>query len=249
MSSINSDKKAQDAIDGLVRDIKNLFGDRLLSVYLYGSAAGKGYIPGRSNINILILLKDIDMEGLRGIASLFRKVKGISLVAPLVLTPDYIRSSIDVFPIEFLDIKESSLLLAGEDTLSGIDISLSNLRGQCEREIKGQLVRLRGSFLETEGDKNGMERLIATAVSNLIFPLKNILRLMMKDVPDSNEDVIKDCCNALSVADSALLEAWEIKRGDRKVSLDGLYTVISRYMKTVEDISQKIDAMKLEGRL
>lgn len=249
MSSINSDKKAQGLLDSFVNDIKTLFRDRLLSVYLYGSAAGKGYIPGRSNINILLLLKDIDMEGLKGIARLFRKVKGISLVAPLVLTPEYIRSSIDVFSIEFLDIKESSLLLAGEDTLKSIDISLSNLRGQCEREIKGQLVRLRGSFLETGGDKNGMERLIATAVSNLIFPLKNILRLMMKDVPDSNEDIIKECSRTLSVADAALLEAWEIKKGGRKVSIEGLYTLISSYMKALEEISQKIDAMKLEGRL
>ena len=91
---------------------------------------------------------------------------------PLVLTPAYIRSSVDVFPIEFLDIKENSILLTGVDLLKEIAIDLSRLREQCEREIKGQLVRFRGSFLEVEGDRKGMEQLVIKAISSLIFPLK-----------------------------------------------------------------------------
>jgi hypothetical protein len=243
------DKNAQDNVNDLVKEISALCGENMTSMYLYGSAAGKGYDPERSNFNILILLKVVDMETLKGIARIYRKKGKSRIVAPLVLTQDYVKSSTDVFPIEFLEIKESSILLSGGDVLKDAAIDLSRLREQCEREIKGQLLRMRGTFLEVEGDQKGMEKLVVTSISNLIFPLKNILRLMEREVSDGNAAVIRDCCKALNVADSAFIEAWGIKKEERKVSLDGLYTVISGYMASLEEIAGKIDEMKLEGRL
>lgn len=243
------EKKIKDALQGLTGEISLLCKENLLSIYLYGSAAGKGYIPEKSNLNTLILLKKIEIETLKGIASIYKKSSKFRIVAPLVLTPDYIRSSTDVFPIEFLDIKENSILLAGHDALKDIDIDLSQLREECEREIKGQLVRFRGAFLEVEGDKKGMERLVVTAVSNLIFPLKNILRLMRQEMPEGTDAVIKSCCKAMNVTDTPFVEAWKIKKGGHKVSLEEIYAVISGYMDSLEEISKKIDEMKSEGRL
>lgn len=243
------EKKIQDALQVLTGEISLLCKDNLLSIYLYGSAAGKGYIPEKSNLNTLILLKNIEMETLKGIARIYKKSSKFRIVAPLVLTPDYIRSSTDVFPIEFLDIKENSILLAGYDALKDIDIDLSQLREECEREIKGQLVRVRGAFLEVEGDRNGMERLVITAVSNLVFPLKNIMRLLKQAIPEGTDAVIKSCCKAMNVTDTQFLEAWTIKKGGHKASLEEIYAVISGYMNSLEEISKKIDEMKAEGRL
>ncbi|MDO8446106.1 MAG: hypothetical protein Q7T53_08410 [Deltaproteobacteria bacterium] len=243
------EKKIQDALQVLTGEISLLCKDNLLSIYLYGSAAGKGYIPEKSNLNTLILLKKIEIETLKGIARVYKKNSRFRIVAPLVLTPDYIRSSTDVFPIEFLDIKENSILLSGYDALKDIDIDLSQLREECEREIKGQLVRFRGAFLEVEGDKKGMERLVITAVSNLVFPVKNILRLMRQEMPEGTDAVIKSCCKVMNVMDTPFLEALTIKKGGRQVSLEELYAVISGYMDSLEEISKKIDEMKAEGRL
>lgn len=242
------EKKMQDTLTGLTGEVSLLCKDNLLSIYLYGSAAGKGYMPERSNLNTLILLKKIEIEALKGIASIYRKGSRFRIVAPLVLTPDYIRSSTDVFPIEFLEIKESAILLAGKDLLKDISIDLSHLREECEREIKGQLVRFRGAFLEVEGDRKGMERLVVTAISNLIFPLKNIMRLLKQEIPEGADAVIRSCCKSLNVTDTPFLEAWRIKKGGQ-ASLEELYAVISGYMDSLENISKKIDAMKSEGRL
>jgi len=158
------DKKTYDVLASLIDEVSLLCRDNVISVYLYGGAAGKGYVPERSNLNTLIVLKRIEIDALRGIARIYKKGAKAKVVAPLVLTPDYIRSSVDVFPIEFLDIKENSILLTGEDLLKEVAIDLSCLRDQCEREIKGQLVRFRGSFLEVEGDRKEMERLVIKAI-------------------------------------------------------------------------------------
>ena len=243
------DKKTHDVLQGLAKEAAALCGENLVSFYLYGSAAGKGYIPGRSNLNTLILLKDINAEALKGLAQIYKKSREAGFVAPLILSPDYIKSSIDVFPIEFLDIKENSILLAGEDILKNISINLSHLREECEREIKGQLVRMRSSFIEVEGDKKRMEALIINAISNIIFPLKNILRLSGQEMPDENEAIIKACCKALNADDKPLLDAWTMKKEEKKASIEGLSTLISEYLNTINDVSKKIDLLKVGGRL
>lgn len=243
------DEKTYDVLTSLIDEVSLLCSDNMISVYLYGGAAGKGYDPERSNLNTLIVLKKIEIEALTGIARIYKKGAKVRVVAPLVLTPDYIRSSVDVFPIEFLDIKENSILLTGEDVLKEIAIDLSCLRDQCEREIKGQLVRFRGSFLEVEGDRKEMERLVIKAISSLIFPLKNILRVVNQNIPEGSDAVIRSCCKTMNVTDTPFLDAWAMKKEGRKVPLQGLYTLISGYMSAIEEISNKIDVMKAEGGL
>lgn len=243
------DKKTQDTLQGLVKDAEAFCGENLLSFYLYGSAAGKGYVPGRSNLNTLILLKNVNTEALKGLSQIYKKRRERGFVAPLILTPDYIKSSIDVFPIEFLDIRDSSILLAGEDIIKNISINLSHLRDECEREIKGQLIRMRSSFIEVEGDKKRMEALVISAISNIIFPLKNILRLTGQEMPDGNDAIIKACCKTLNADDKPLLDGWTMKKEGKKMSAEVLSTLISEYLNTLNDISKKIDLLKIEGKL
>lgn len=243
------DKKTRVALEGLIQDLTFSFKDNIVSIYLYGSAAGKAYLSDRSNLNILILLKKTDIQSLRDISKLYKKRARFGVVAPLVLTLDYIKASTDVFPIEFLDIKESSLLLKGEDVLKDIRINISHLREQCEREIKGQLVRMRGTFLEVEGDQKGMERLAVTAVSHLIFSLKNILRLIGQNMPEDGEAAIRESSKALNVDCSSFIAAWKIKKGAGKAPVDEMYGILAGYMSALDDMACRIDAMKLEGRL
>ncbi len=243
------DKKTQDSLQGLVKDAEAFCGENLVSFYLYGSAAGKGYVPGRSNLNTLILLKNVNTETLKGIAQVYKKRQEAGFVAPLILSPDYIKSSIDVFPIEFFDIKDNSILLAGEDIIKNISVNLSYLREECEREIKGQLIRMRSSFIEVEGDKKRMKALIISAISNIIFPLKNILRLSGQEIPDGNDTIITACCKTLNADDKPLLDAWTMKKEGKALSAEGLSILISEYLNTLNDISKKIDLLKVEGRL
>ncbi len=94
-----------------------------------------------------------------------------------------------------------------------------------------------------------MEALILNAISNIIFPLKNILRLSEQEIPDENEAIIKACCKALNADDKPLLDAWTMKKEGKKASIEGLSTLISEYLNTINDVSKKIDLLKVGGRL
>ena len=79
------DKKTEDALHALAKDITTFCADNMVSFYLYGSAAGKGYVPGRSNLNTLILLKDINPETLKGLAQIYKKGEMLDLLHRLSL--------------------------------------------------------------------------------------------------------------------------------------------------------------------
>ena len=51
-----------------------------------------------------------------------------------------IAESADVFPIEFLDIQRSHVLLHGDNPLTGVEIHGVHLRLQCERELREKMV-------------------------------------------------------------------------------------------------------------
>ena len=50
-------KVLQPYLDKLIAKIGR---ENIVSIILYGSATGEDYIPGRSDINLLIVVKDID---------------------------------------------------------------------------------------------------------------------------------------------------------------------------------------------
>ena len=62
MAKIPKDPK--EIFPEIIADYKNLFGDDLVSIILYGSATGQDYRPGKSDINFMIVLSEEGIERL-----------------------------------------------------------------------------------------------------------------------------------------------------------------------------------------
>jgi predicted nucleotidyltransferase len=87
-------------------DFMKTFGDDLISIILYGSAARGEYIYKRSDINFLIVLTEQGIMQLRRALLLIPRWQKRKVSTPLILTEGYIRSALDSFPIEFLNMKQ-----------------------------------------------------------------------------------------------------------------------------------------------
>ena len=75
--------------------VTKLFGTTLEAVILYGSAAGGEYLPGRSNINLLMVLSRHEGTELQRYATLHQPWQKERIVVPLFLTQAELRSSLD----------------------------------------------------------------------------------------------------------------------------------------------------------
>ena len=101
-----------------------LHGETIESMVVYGSATGLNFVPKRSDVNLLIVVSELGYETLRQSLRLVDRGIKKKIAAPLFLTRQNIERSLDVFPIEFLEMKENHVVIYGEDPLEGIEMLL-----------------------------------------------------------------------------------------------------------------------------
>ena len=184
-------KDMEKIFDRLRGETQALFGHQLVSLAVFGSAATQDFHPGTSDINAVLVLSEVALPQLQKSQELCRRMKKFRLSAPLVMTEAFIRTSADVFPIEFLEIKEKHRLLAGKDCFSRLKIDLKNLRHECEHELKGRLLRLRQSYIEAERRPRQIQSLLLAA-HNANYPAFRTALRLKKAKPPVGQDAILD---------------------------------------------------------
>ena len=162
--------KTEDYLNEFVDGLKKGWGDRLLSVILYGSAArGEAYTP-KSDLNVLVVVKDLSLELLLLIEKTVRHGERKAGIVPIFWTEEELKSSTDIFPVEFLDMIQNHKVLYGADLLRGIQIDTSNLRHQIEFELRVKLLSLRGGWLSfADSPKSRADFLVRAGTSFMVL--------------------------------------------------------------------------------
>lgn len=157
-------QRPEDIYDQLAAELKAALGGDLLGLTVYGSAAQGRYRPGFSDINLLLLLADAAHHRLKDLLPFCRKWAAAKVAPPLVLTPDFLRTSRDVFPIEFLVMAAGHRHLFGQDALAGPPPETGQLRLQLERELRAKLMALRARLLAGGGQDDALAALAREAL-------------------------------------------------------------------------------------
>ncbi len=136
---------------------------------------------------------------------------------PLLFTKEELMQGVDVFPVEFLNIKLHHKILYGEDFLKDIKISKKNLRHQLEFEFRSKLIHLRSEYLLFSGKE--LEALILSAVPALAPIIGGLLYL--KDLRhDGTRDMFDIVSKGYGMDASILKEIYDIRRGKSKFKKD-----------------------------
>ena len=167
----------EELLKGFIQDVQGLYEDDLMTILLFGSAAAAEHVPGRSDINVAVILRRLTPALLRKAAGHIRGWHRQGFATPLFFDPETLHASLDVFPIEFLDMQERHRTLVGPDLLAGLDIGRGNLRLQCEQELRGKLLKLRQSYVECTQAPGDLERVLRVAVSSIVVLARTLLRL------------------------------------------------------------------------
>ncbi len=237
------DEQTEKNIQKFTHEIQTLYGDDLVSLILYGSAAGPDFVPGRSNLNFLVVLKTVTPEALRKSLPLHRDWQRQRIATPLFLDPEFLRSSLDVFPIEFLDMQAQHRLLAGQDLLLDLKISPKNLRVQCEEELKGKLLNLRASYLETGGRTEAIEELMVSSLKSFLIVTKHLLWL--KGITPAREflEVLNQAESAFGLTLEAMRDVHSIRVGAQRLDKSEAHKMFARYLAEVGALAAHADAL------
>jgi hypothetical protein len=161
------------------------------------------------------------------------------------MTKDYICSSLDAYPIEFLDMKLQHILVYGKDVFAGLEIQPGHLRLQVERELRGKLLHLRTRFLETEGKEKPIRELIRVSMTAFLSSFKALLYLLGVAVPRERRDIITAAARAIGVDAAIFMKCMDIREGADKFSRTELIDIYRYYMKEVDQLCRRVDEMKL----
>jgi len=230
-------------------EVTEIFGSTLQALILYGSAARGDFLPGRSNLNLLLVLSDHNVQALKQYGNMHRRWNRERIVVPLILTLDELRRSLDVFPLEYFEIKEHHVVLAGRDPFPELDVPTRNLALQCEQELRRNLLRLRQRFVEGAGKPEAAAILLPLSLTALLPCLRGLFRLLGYPVPVLAEALLKDCGERLGVDVTALQDVLNLKRGLITPGPVELPRLFERYSSAIQTLIEKVDELKMKGKL
>lgn len=236
--------EVRQTLHAYLKEIQNLFGSNLESVVLYGSAARGEYLSDRSNFNLLFLLRTVDSAVLPRYAKLHRQWNKERIVVPLMLTPDELRDSAEMFPLEYAEMQDYHVVLAGEDPFEHLPIDLAGLLVQSRQEISGNLVRLRQRLVEGGGSPEAIAILLALSITSLLPALRGLLRAIGRSHRNTTEALLTQAESELDLDLSALKEAWNVKRERSTPGPIELPRLFERYTSCLAALREKANMMK-----
>jgi hypothetical protein len=226
-------------------DFKKVFESDLISLILYGSAASGNYIPGKSDLNFLVILSEGGIDNLDKAIGTVTRWRKRQAAIPLFMTKAEIVSSLDSYPIEFLTMKKHYKLVYGEDVLGGLSFEPSHLRLQFERELRGKILHLRRGLLETEGQAKRLRELIKASFTAFISIFKALLYLKGIDIPQSRRDIIRTIAGRYSIDPDVFLKCADIKEDVDSIAAAEVKNLFMSYLKEIEKLSKLVDSMTL----
>lgn len=148
----------------MAADLRRVCGDRFVALVAgdHGSAA---------------FIADLGPDDLEALAPLVESWQRDGVRAPLLMTPDEFRRSLDAFPAEYQTMLDHHVVIAGTPPFEGVSINQDDLRRACEVQARGHLIHLRQGWIEAGGHAHDLEDLLERSAAPLRQVLENLAQL------------------------------------------------------------------------
>jgi hypothetical protein len=235
------ERDIQKRFEPFMEEISSHAGDNLHSVLITGSALTQDYDPKHSDINSLLVLLQMDLHLLEWLAPLGKKYGKKGIAAPLIMTPEFVKKSLDVFPLEFLNIKLLHHCVKGEDIFNDIVIQIPDLRRHCERELKTRLIGLRQHFLKAAGDAGILTEEFITSFSGYMPLFRGIIFLKGGEPPVLYHDVLGALEKATGVNVDVFSRVLKQKKERGRLSISQLTDIFEGYYAAIRKLGDIVD--------
>jgi len=228
-------------IGNLTQNLKDTFGEKLTSIILYGSCAGSACENNFSDINLIVVVENllaIDLKNAADALKDFRKTKN---PLPLFMDKEEWFNSCDVYPIEYLDIKERYSILYGEDIVKPLVMEKTNLRLQCEHEVKNLLIKLRQNYLAQSTNLKAIEELLKKSSKSFFALFRAILRLTQDNVPFEHAEVIDSLAEKVKIDKEVFLKLLDLRTNSKTISKNDYEITIQKLIDSTNEVLKYID--------
>lgn len=229
------------------RRLEKTFEDNLDSVILYGSAVGSDYSKKFSDYNIIVVLKDCSPGELAKSQRLVRRWLCRGNPTPLFFNPDHVNTSRDVFPLEFMGIRDQHEVLFGNDPFANISVDNKNLRHQCESELKGKILHLRSFFSAESTRPRRVAKMMISTLPTFTAVFRGILTLLGISPPKERRKVVEELAKHIDFNPTTFLDIINVREGNNAAPRhSAAIEAFESYVNELETITKFVDTF--DGR-
>ena len=238
----------QKLLQAYAKEAKGVFGAQLEGLLLYGSAVRGEFLPGRSNLNILLLVSSYDSAVLKQYSVLHRRWSKEQIVVPLFLTEEELHMSAAVFPLEFLEVQEQHRVLGGRDPFIGFHVKTDRLREAVVQGLASHVLRLRQRYVEGGGDDEATTILLPLSITSIVPLLRGVQRLLGRPPLSHSDAVISDVAEQLKLDLQGLLDVWLLKRGQISPGSHEVPRLFDRYLQAATLLARTVAQLPQSGQ-
>ena len=235
----------QEALNGLVDDLRATHGANLASVVLYGSAAAGDHDELRSDYNLLIALNRITPEDLRQAQAPMREWQRLGHPLPVYFTVEELSDAADVFPIEFHQMANARVVLYGHDPFEFVKLSDANLRHQTEYELRSKLIQLRRLYIPASVSVQKLCDLMSDSLASFAALFRAVLLLHGQEAPVSKPDCVLVTARVLQLDPTPFQRIFEFRAGGNLPSSEKeANELFGAYLFQVEQVVEAVDELE-----
>jgi predicted nucleotidyltransferase len=160
------------------------------TIVLHGSAARDQYLPGWSDVNLLILLDELGPEVLDRLRPALTRWHADADAVPLLFTRAEWSRAADAYPLEIAEMRTGYRVVRGADPLAETEVRPEELRLALERELRGKLLRLRQGYA-LHGDRpEALAEGSRQGISSLLVVLRGLMLLVGRTPPPDPSELV-----------------------------------------------------------
>lgn len=235
----------KETVMAFAEKVSEKLGPNLQSITLVGSSLTSDFKQGYSDINTVIVLEKQALEYLNILAGMAKAMNKKKIAMPLLMTTDYIERSRDVFGIEFLSFQLIHETILGPDPFCQLNFAKSDVRLQCERELKATLIRLRQGYIASAANKKLVRDILISAVSGLVPLLSAVLWLKDIERPRESQAVLVKALGELSIKSDRLCEVLGWRHQKLKLSQIEIQGAFKAVYTAIEELSVIVDKLEV----
>jgi len=233
----------KDKFSDLIEQLRATEGDNLLSVVVYGSALTAPQNAAKTDFQWLVLTEQLKADDLRRIRPAIRSLVKAGYAMPAFFTRQEFRDSLDVFPIEFRQMKRAYEVLYGTDPLADVEASPANLRLQIEYELRGKLLRLRSLYLPASGTSERLLQLMTESVVSFVRVMRSILDLLGETPPVERLTATQRVGERLRVDVSPVIRLLELRGEPRALLEVESQDLFAAYIDSLSNLIDAVDKL------
>ena len=234
----------QEALNGLVEDLRATHGDNLASVVLFGSAAAGDHVELRSDYNLLIALNRITPQDLRQAQAPMREWQRLGHPLPVYFTVEELSDAADVFPIEFHQMAKARVVLHGKDPFEFVTVSDAGLRLQAEYELRSKLIQLRRLYIPASASVEKLCDLMSDSLASFAALFRAVLILYGREAPVAKPDCVRATVELLQLDPAPFERIFALRAtGELPASEAEANDIFAAYMVQIERVIEAVDEL------